>query len=103
MTAAKHEQPFREAHSPLVRHHETRAVWQSLPASAGYPPSPNGRATCALPCALHGRNSASERSVRLSRKQNAFGLMGRNSSSRQMLLTAAGDLLWEKSYHSLAI
>jgi len=29
--------------------------------------------------------------------------MGRTSSSQQRLLAAAGDLLWEKSYHSLAL
>jgi len=29
--------------------------------------------------------------------------MGRTNSSQQRLLTAAGDLLWEKSYHSVTI
>ena len=29
--------------------------------------------------------------------------MGRTSSAQQRLLTAAGDLLWEKSYHSVTV
>ena len=29
--------------------------------------------------------------------------MGRTSSSQQRLLTAASDLLWEKSYHSVTV
>src|SRR6266436_1030592 len=37
------------------------------------------------PCAKHFRN------------------MGRTSSSQQRLLTAASDLLWEKSYHSVTV
>jgi TetR/AcrR family transcriptional repressor of nem operon len=34
---------------------------------------------------------------------NFYGLMGRTCCSQQRLLTAASDLLWEKSYHSVTV
>lgn len=36
-------------------------------------------------------------------RSKMFGLMGRTSNSQQRLLTAASELLWEKSYHSVTV